>query len=61
MASTAESLKQTESYAAQTQELFEKLAVEERSAKPREPSVDLMTSPALDEERERLNEISGEL
>lgn len=57
----ADSQKQTESYAAQTQELFEKLAVEDRSAKQREPSVDLMTSPALDVERERLNEISEEL
>lgn len=59
--STADSLKQTESYAAQTQELFERLAVDERSVKQREPSVDLMTSPALDEERQRLNEISEEL
>ncbi|KAF7794994.1 hypothetical protein EIP86_006138 [Pleurotus ostreatoroseus] len=57
----ADSQKQTESYAAQTQQLFEKLAVEDRSTKEREPSVDLMTGPALDEERERLSRIGDEL
>ncbi|KAJ3555581.1 hypothetical protein NM688_g2497 [Phlebia brevispora] len=56
-----DSQRQTETYAAQVQELFDKLAAEERSAKAREPSVDLMTGPALDEERERLNKRSEEL
>lgn len=56
-----ESEKQTESYAAQTQELIEKLTREDHTSKDREPSVDLMMTPALDEELERLHKRAEEL
>lgn len=58
-----EAQKQTAAYAAQTQELFDRYAEDERLKQGTvgEMSVDLMTAPARDEERQRLDERFREL
>ena len=58
-----EAQKQAAAYAAQTQELFDRYAEDERLKQGYvgEMSVDLMTVPARDEERQRLDERFREL